>query len=55
MTSRRPLDESARSSWTAERVFREAAPILERRPGLWPFSGRTLLAVDGHETAAKTF
>jgi PD-(D/E)XK nuclease superfamily len=47
------LNESAGSSWTAQRVFREATVILEQRPELWPFPGSALVAVDGHETAAQ--
>ncbi len=47
------LDESAGSSWTAQRVYREAALILGRRPELWPHPGPTLAVVDGHETAAR--
>ena len=47
------LDESAGSSWTAQRVYREAALSLGHRPDLWPYPGSTLVAVDGHETAVR--
>jgi hypothetical protein len=49
----RALDASAGSSWTAQRIFREAILLLDGRPELWPFPGTALAAVDGHETRAR--
>jgi hypothetical protein len=45
------VDATAGSSWTAARVLREAARLLDRQASLWPFSGPTLVEVTGHESA----
>ena len=45
------LDEEAGASWTAARAYAEAAALLERDPGAWPYPGAVLAPVDGHEAA----
>jgi hypothetical protein len=45
------VDAAAGSSWTAARVLREAALLLDRQASLWPFGGPTLVEVTGHESA----
>ncbi len=47
----RALDEAAGHSWTAGRIYREAAAALERQPAAWPFFGPSLVTVTGHESA----
>ena len=49
----RALDQSARRSWTIQRVYVEAAAALERRPEAWPFQGPVLAFAAGGLTAAE--
>jgi hypothetical protein len=44
--------EEAGTSWTTARVQLEAAALLARGADAWPWRGRTLVVVSGHETAA---
>lgn len=44
-------DEEAGRSFTAARMFAEAAAALTREPRVWPFPGPVLAPVDGHEAA----
>lgn len=46
----RAIDSDAGSSWTADRVLREATARL---PGAWPLRGPVLAAVTGHESAVQ--
>ncbi|HXG03385.1 MAG TPA: hypothetical protein VNO23_08255 [Candidatus Binatia bacterium] len=41
----RTLDETAGRSWTAARIYREAAAVLEREPDAWPFFEPVLATV----------
>lgn len=45
-------DEAAGTSWTRARVLREAAAVLQRDAGEWPFDGPVLAIAAGDETAA---
>lgn len=49
----RALDGSAGTSWTAERMYIEAAEALRLRPGLWPFEGRVLSYAGGEVSVAQ--
>jgi len=49
----RALDQSARRSWTIQRVYVEAAAALERRPEAWPFQGPVLAFAAGGLAAAE--
>ncbi|HEX9290058.1 MAG TPA: PD-(D/E)XK nuclease family protein [Anaeromyxobacteraceae bacterium] len=42
----------AGGSLTSARVYLEAAALLAREPGAWPFQGPTLASVTGHEDVA---
>lgn len=41
------LEATAGTSWTPARVLAEAAERLQANPGLWPYDGPTLAAVNG--------
>ena len=45
-------DEEAGRSFTAARIYAEAAAVLARDPRVWPFPGPVLAPVDGHEGGA---
>ena len=45
------VDGEAGASFTAARLFAEAAARLEANPRLWPWPGPVLAAADGHEPA----
>lgn len=49
----RAADASADRSWTRERIYLEAAGLLERRPETWPFDGPTLATVTGRIDGAQ--
>lgn len=49
----RAVDQAAGASWSAARIYMEAAAALEWAPRIWPFFGATLAAVTGHVTAAE--
>ena len=49
----RALDESAGQSWTAQRILLEASHVLEERPRVWPFQGKTLAFALGNTTGAE--
>jgi hypothetical protein len=50
----RALDESAASSWSIQRIYLEAARVLEGKPGAWLRRGPVLATVDVTTTAAET-
>jgi hypothetical protein len=50
----RGLDESAGSSWSTQRIYLEAARVLEGSPGAWLWPGPVLATVDITTTAAET-
>jgi len=49
----RALDESAGRSWTAQRIYLEAAVVLERSPERWPFQGPVLAVAATDLSAAE--
>jgi RecB family exonuclease len=49
----RAVEGAAGASWTAARIFAEAAGRLGREPACWPHPGPVLAVADGHETAAR--
>src|SRR6266542_51867 len=49
----RALDDSAGFSWTIQRVYCEAAALLEGEPARWPFQGHVLASVGSDLTAAE--
>ena len=49
----RACEESAGRSWSAHRIYAEAAQALERDPSLWPFPGAVLAVADGHSTGVR--
>ncbi len=49
----RALDESAGSSWTIQRIYLEAALILEADGDRWPYPGAVLVAASTDATAAE--
>jgi hypothetical protein len=54
LTVWRVLDKAAKQSWTAQRIYFEAALVLEQHAETWPFHGPVLaFAVGGDFTAAE--
>ena len=49
----RALDESAGSSWTAQRVLLEAARALAARRNYWPYPGAVLVVAGSNVTGAE--
>jgi hypothetical protein len=49
----RAADRPAGTSWTTERVYLEAARLLERNATRWPFPGAVLAVATGHASAAQ--
>ena len=47
------IDDLAGRSWTAQRMYVEAAMALDDRPNKWPFSGPALAFVGGEVTVAE--
>ena len=47
------LEESAGNCWTIQRIYLEAAALLERDPAAWPFQGATLASASIGLTVAE--
>jgi len=53
LTIWRALDQSAGPSWTTQRIYLEAALVLEQRPEVWPFPGPVLAGAASDLSAAE--